>query len=165
MRPTTIRSALAGAALIAAAALGLAGCAASGDGPGASAPASAEPPVSTSPASTPPESSASFPPAVELSPRDDLVHEHVIEWSEVERVSDRETRLGFTIGTETCYGVRVAVRETADAVEIAVIEGTLPERADSACIQIVQFATVLVTTDTPIGDRALRPLDDVELHA
>lgn len=59
----------------------------------------------------------------------------------------------FTSGTPQCHGVHATVRETDDAVEIALRGGTPPEAVGKACILIAVQGTVAVPLANPLGDR------------
>lgn len=84
--------------------------------------------------------------------RDDLENEHVIEWQRYEQVSDTQIRVFFTTGSPRCYGARAVVEESAETVEIATIEGTLPD-APEVCTLEARFVSMLVETQNVIGDR------------
>ncbi|MGV0582429.1 MULTISPECIES: hypothetical protein [Mycobacteroides] len=59
----------------------------------------------------------------------------------------------FTSGTPQCHGVHATVRETDDAVAVALRGGTPPEAAGKACILIAVQGSLAVPLATPLGDR------------
>ncbi len=59
----------------------------------------------------------------------------------------------FTSGTPQCHGVHATVRETDDAVEIALHGGTPPEAVGKACILIAVQGSLTVPLASPLGDR------------
>ncbi len=59
----------------------------------------------------------------------------------------------FTSGTPQCHGVHATVRETDDAVEIALHGGTPPESVGKACILIAVQGSLAVPLANPLGDR------------
>ncbi|BAY00116.1 hypothetical protein MSTE_04824 [Mycobacteroides stephanolepidis] len=61
----------------------------------------------------------------------------------------------FTSGTPQCHGVHATVRETADAVEIALRGGTPPEAVGKACILIAVQGSLTVPLATPLADRSV----------
>lgn len=95
--------------------------------------------------------------------RDDLTHERVVEWTHYDEVAENQLRFFFMAGTPSCYGSRAVVEESGTAVSVAVIEGTLPDAPD-ACTDEGRFASLLVETDAPVGEREVLPLTDPDLH-
>lgn len=92
--------------------------------------------------------------------RDDLSHEHVRQWSNARELSGNRLRVDFTMGTPKCHGARAVVKERADTIDIAVMEGTLPD-APRNCTLETMLASVVVTLDEPVGERSLRHLESV----
>ncbi|WP_078293673.1 hypothetical protein [Mycobacterium sp. D16R24] len=59
----------------------------------------------------------------------------------------------FTSGTPQCHGVHATVRETDDAVEIALRGGTPREAVGRACVLIAVQGSLAVPLANPLGDR------------
>ncbi|MGO1319113.1 MAG: hypothetical protein ACTMIK_02535 [Galactobacter sp.] len=92
--------------------------------------------------------------------RDDLTHERVVPWSNATELSGNRLRVDFTMGSPKCTGARAVVEESTDTVDIAVLNGTLPE-APRNCTMEALLAAVVVELDEPLGDRTLRHLESV----
>lgn len=117
--------------------LGLAACAGpTGEGP-------------THPAQTPTDTART-----DVQPRDDLRHEHTVEWSRYEKLNDRTIRVYFLLDNPSCYGAHAQAHETATSIEISVIVGTLPD-APPNCAENAATVSILVATTTPIADRSI----------
>lgn len=69
----------------------------------------------------------------------------------------------FFAGSEHCYGVRSQVHETTERIEIAVLEGELPDAPD-VCTLEAREATLVVELDDPIGERDIVELTDPVLQ-
>jgi hypothetical protein len=67
--------------------------------------------------------------------------------------TDNAVNVNFTSGTDTCYGVHAAVRETSETVTVELHSGTLPEAVNRPCILIALFGTLEVPLQGPLGDR------------
>lgn len=93
----------------------------------------------------------------------DLTAERLVEWEDYEPVSDTRIRVHFFAGSEHCYGVRSQVHETVERIEIAVIEGELPD-APEVCTLEAREATLVVQLDAPIGERDIVALSDPTLQ-
>lgn len=91
---------------------------------------------------------------VDLASRDDLTDEHPIEWTRPDIVDDTSIRVHVTLESPSCHGVRTTTRETDALVTITVYAGTLPDAPD-VCPANAALASLLITTDQPIGDREL----------
>jgi hypothetical protein len=61
----------------------------------------------------------------------------------------------FTSGTPECFGVHAEVQETADIVAVKLRSGTQPEAVGRACTMIAVFATLPITLESPVGNRAV----------
>lgn len=96
--------------------------------------------------------------------RTDLVDEWVVEWERYEIIDENSIRFFFTTGPENCFGARAEVEETADAVQIAVIEGR-PAGGPEMCTLIARQASIVVETAEPIADREIIPLADPKLNS
>lgn len=88
------------------------------------------------------------------TPRDDLTDTHPVRWSRHELVGDDQVRVHYVIGTPTCYGVDVKVEESDARIVITILEGTIPG-APEACTQEARLGSMLVTLDSPAGDREI----------
>jgi hypothetical protein len=75
----------------------------------------------------------------------------VESWSRVG--NDRAVAVHFTSGTPACNGVHAATRETADAVTVALTDGSLPAAAGRMCIMLAVTGTLVVPLQSPLGDR------------
>ena len=56
------------------------------------------------------------------------------------------------MGNPSCYGVRAEVRESAAAVTIATLSGSVPDGPD-VCAAIAVETSLLVSLDAPVGQR------------
>lgn len=99
----------------------------------------------------------------DATPRDDLTHESVIPWSRYERVSANQLRFYYTGGDPACYGVRVDMHATDAILAAATIVGTIAD-APAECTLIASLSSVIITTDTPIGERTVIHLENPSLH-
>ena len=75
----------------------------------------------------------------------------VESWSRVG--GDRAIAAHFTSGTPACNGVQATTRETADAVIVSLIGGSLPASAGRMCIMLAVTGTLVVPLQSPLGDR------------
>lgn len=98
-----------------------------------------------------PSTSGSPAPEDEI-PRDDLVEERVLPWTDSANVSDTQIRVFFVAGNPACYGTRAITEQTDSEVAVAVIQGTLPE-APEACAALAFQGSLLIDLDAPLGDR------------
>lgn len=120
---------------------------------GTSAPASGG---STSHAAPTQDTTGQAPPDEE--PRTDLTDQQVVEWTNYEVVSERQLRFHFPTGTSECYGARTEVQEDDSGIQVATIVGLLPD-APGECSLVGRPASILVTTEEPVGDRAVEHLE------
>ena len=120
---------------------------------GTSAPASGG---STSHAAPTQDTTGQAPPDEE--PRTDLTDQQVVEWTDYEVVSERELRFHFPTGTPECYGARTEVRQDGSNIQVATIVGLLPD-APQECSLVGRPASILVTTEEPVGDRTVEHLE------
>lgn len=120
---------------------------------GTSAPASGS---STSHPAPTQEATGPAPPDEE--PRTDLTDQQVVEWTDYEVVSERQVRFHFPTGTPECYGARTEVRQDGSGIQVATIVGLLPD-APAECSLVGRPASILVTTEEPVGDRAVEHLE------
>lgn len=88
------------------------------------------------------------------TPRDDLTDTHPVRWTRHELVGEDQVRVHYAIGTPTCYGVDVRVEESDARIVITILEGTIPG-APEACTQEARLGSMLVTLDSPVGDREI----------
>lgn len=140
--------AIPGLATIALIGLLLAGCsAASSDG---------------STAYTPSETNVRSSAPQDETPRDDMTRESVAPWARYEKISANQLRFFSAGGDPACYGVRVATQETDTTIEVATLVGTKPG-APAECTLVASLSSVLVTTDKPIGTRAVTHLKNPPL--
>lgn len=98
-----------------------------------------------------PSTSGSPAPKDEI-PRDDLLEERVLSWTDSENVSDTQVRVSFVGGNPACYGTRAITEQTGSEVAVALIQGTLPE-APEACTALAFQGSLLIDLDAPLGDR------------
>jgi hypothetical protein len=98
---------------------------------------------------------------VDEEPRTDLAGQQVVEWTDYEVVSDQELRFHFQTGTPDCYGSRAAVEEDDSGIRVATIVGLLPD-APQDCPMVGRKASILVTTEAPVGDREVEHLEVAE---
>jgi hypothetical protein len=110
-------------------------------------------PVSSDTEGHPAETTTEMSPT-DVQPRDDLADEHAVEWIRSEQPSDREVRVYFLMGNPKCYGARAQVRETPNEIEIAVMEGTLPDAPEN-CALVAAEASILITLDMPVASRRI----------
>ena len=75
----------------------------------------------------------------------------VESWSRVG--NDRAVAVHFTSGTPACNGVHATTQETADAVTVTLIGGSLPPVAGRMCIMLAVTGTLVVPLKSPLGDR------------
>lgn len=92
--------------------------------------------------------------ATDVQPRSDLIGETMQPWSRYEQVSEDQLRFFVTTGTPYCYGVRYDLVETADTVQVATFTGELSDGPQTCTAEAVEVS-VLVSTEQPIGDRAI----------
>jgi ferric-dicitrate binding protein FerR (iron transport regulator) len=90
----------------------------------------------------------------DVQPRNDLRSERAVKWLRYEQLGDREIRVHFLMGNPRCYGVRSEVRDTAGAVEITVLEGTVPGAPQNCTLDAAE-ASLLVTVAAPVGGRRI----------
>lgn len=95
---------------------------------------------------------------VDEEPRTDLTGQQVVEWTDYEVVSDQQVRFHFPTGTPDCYGSRAAVEEDDSGIRVATIVGLLPD-APEDCALVGRVASILVTTEAPVGDRSVEHLE------
>lgn len=95
---------------------------------------------------------------VDDEPRDDLTGQQVVEWTDYEVVSERELRFHFPTGTPDCYGSRTAVEEDDSGIRVATIVGLVPGAPEN-CALVGRTASIVVTTETPVGDRTVEHLE------
>ena len=98
-----------------------------------------------------PSTSGSPAPEDEI-PRDDLVEERVLPWTDSANISDTQIRVFFVGGNPACYGTRTITEQTDSEVAVALIQGTLPE-ASEACTALAFQGSLLIDLDAPLGDR------------
>jgi hypothetical protein len=75
----------------------------------------------------------------------------VESWSRV--ANERAVAVHFTSGTPACNGVHATAQETADAVTVTLIGGSLPSVAGRMCIMLAVTGTLVVALSSPLGDR------------
>jgi hypothetical protein len=75
----------------------------------------------------------------------------VESWSRVG--TDQAVAVHFTSGTPACNGVHATTQETADAVTVTLIGGSLPPVAGRMCIMLAVRGTLVVPLKSPLGDR------------
>jgi hypothetical protein len=95
---------------------------------------------------------------VDDEPRTDLTGQQVVDWTHYEAVSDRQLRFHFPTGSPDCYGSRAAVEEDASRIRVATIVGLVPDAPEN-CSLVGRTASILVTTEAPVGDRAVEHLE------
>ncbi|MCY1159442.1 MAG: hypothetical protein MOP51_2467 [Citricoccus sp.] len=95
---------------------------------------------------------------VDDEPRADLTGQQVVEWTEYEVVSERELRFHFPTGSPDCYGARAAVEEDDSGIRVATIVGLVPDAPEN-CALVGRTASIVVTTETPVGDRTVEHLE------
>ncbi len=93
------------------------------------------------------------------TPRTDLRHEHVVEWTRWEAVSDTRLRVWCWQGNRAAYGVRAVVAEDDDAVRVATVTGTRPDAPDMTTMEALEVS-LLVDLAAPLGDRVVRQHPD-----
>lgn len=93
------------------------------------------------------------------TPRDDLLHEHVVEWSRWEPVSGTQLRVWCWTGNRTAYGVRAVVDEDDRAVRLATVTGTRPDAPEMTTMEASEVS-LLVDLAAPLGDRTVRQHPD-----
>src|SRR5699024_11376620 len=75
--------------------------------------------------------------------RTDLVDEWVVEWERYEIIDENSIRFFFNTGPENCFGARAVVEVTADAVQLAVIEGR-QDGGPEMCTLIARQASLVL---------------------
>ncbi len=118
-----------------------------------------EPDSSSDSTAAPAVTDSSSVPQVDDEPRNDMTNERIVEWDQVEAVSETSIRISFTADSESCFGTRAVVKESDVTIAVAVIEGTLPD-APEACTLEARAGSLVVETKEPIGDREIIPLLD-----
>jgi len=93
--------------------------------------------------------------ATDFGARTDLVDAHPIEIQGWSRAGDNRIALHFETGTPECFGVDAVVTETAEAVGVTVLGGTLPEAQDKMCIMIAVTGTLEVPLQQPLAERVV----------
>lgn len=84
--------------------------------------------------------------------RSDLINEQVVTWDRYTVLNPTTVRVGFGKAHSSCTGVRYEVQSSVTDITITVFEGAYPGAA-TACPEILEFASLVITLDTPIGHR------------
>lgn len=93
-------------------------------------------------------------PAVMFTDNPAIVDPHPMRAESFSRVADdRAIAVHFTTGTPQCYGVHATVQETAEAVTVELLGGTLPEAVGRACILIAVSGSLDIPLQSPLGAR------------
>ncbi|MDI3329573.1 MAG: hypothetical protein QJR09_02410 [Micrococcus sp.] len=115
-------------------------------------------PSSASTAHQAPTQDTSGEAVVDEEPRADLTGQQVIPWTDYEVVSERQLRFHFPTGSPDCYGSRAAVEEDDSGIRVATIVGLVPDAPEN-CALVGRTASILVTTEAPVGDRTVDHLE------
>ena len=99
-----------------------------------------------------PSASSSGAGSSDVAPRTDLRDVQRVEWSRYEQVGDSSVRVHFLMRDPRCFGVRADVSATDAAVQITVLEGTVPGAPDN-CTMDAAETSLLVTLQNPLGGR------------
>lgn len=87
-----------------------------------------------------------------------LKGEEPVQLLQYQVVSDKQIRVFFETGSDSCYGAKYEVKETPDAIEIKVVEGNY--LTTTFCTAEATFQSMLIDLKEPIGDREIRPLSN-----
>ena len=98
---------------------------------------------------------------VDEEPRTDLTGQQVVEWTDYEVVSEQQLRFRFPTGSPDCYGSRAAIEEDDSGIRVATIVGLVPDAPEN-CSMVGRNASILVTTEAPVGDREVEHLQVAE---
>lgn len=141
------RSVLLLAALLAAGACGV-------DAISASPPPDRHQPVSTT---LGPPTATGAPSPSPVEPKGGVADPRPVPWESATPVDGgKRVRLVWWSGVEPCTTLdRVAVRETAESVEITLYEGPAKDARDAVCIQVAVLKTTTVELDAPLGERKI----------
>jgi len=91
-----------------------------------------------------------------VAPQPGMAGVRAIPWDRYEVVEDRTIRIFFTSGVEPCYVLdRVGVAYRPTEVQITLFEGSDPQAAGQACIQLAVGKVVSVALDQPLAGRAV----------
>jgi len=94
--------------------------------------------------------------------RNDLRNESLSTWERYEIVSDTSIRVFFATGTRSCFGNRAVVVETPQEIQIALVEGRVPESLEMCTLEALR-TSFLLHTKKPVAGRKVVPLLEVEL--
>lgn len=78
-------------------------------------------------------------------------------WSHYQVINDRQIRVFYETGAETCYGVMPTLKETAETIEIGVMIGLRPDAViNKTCPAYATQASTVVDLQNPIGNRTIQ---------
>lgn len=91
-----------------------------------------------------------------------MCSEQIVEWLEYKVTDTHELTFVVLTGTDTCYGLRTVVDETDEAIEVAIVEGVLPD-APTHCTMVARYEKLKITTTAPAEELKVRSLDPAKV--
>ncbi|WP_223804365.1 hypothetical protein [Arcanobacterium haemolyticum] len=88
---------------------------------------------------------------------DAMRSEKIIDWMKYEITGIHEVTFTVTTGNPKCFGLRSAVKEAGDSLEVAIIEGYLPN-SPKHCAAIGRIEKLTVTTKSPAQSLNIRAM-------
>lgn len=88
--------------------------------------------------------------------------EQVVEWLEYEVTGTHELTFVVLTGTDTCYGLHTVVNETEETIEVAIVEGVLPD-APTHCALVARYEKLKIATTAPAEEPKVRSLDPAKV--
>lgn len=90
--------------------------------------------------------------------------EKIVNWEKYEVTGEHELTFTVTTGNPKCYGLRSVVKESNKSLQVAIVEGVLPN-APEVCAAMGMIEELTITTESPaqsLSVEAMAP-EDVEL--
>ncbi|CAB0837242.1 hypothetical protein FRC0326_00696 [Corynebacterium diphtheriae] len=94
-----------------------------------------------------------------------LHSEKLINWTKYEVLDSHELTFIANTGDPKCFKLRIVTKETDGLIEVAIVEGVLPE-APKHCTAVGKIEKLTVTTEAPAQNLNVRalPSREVELN-
>ena len=94
-----------------------------------------------------------------------LHSEEIINWTKYEVTDSHKLTFTANTGDPKCFKLRIVTKETNGRIEVAIVEGVLPD-APKVCTAVGRIEKLVVKTEAPAQDLDIRalPAEEVELN-
>ncbi len=88
--------------------------------------------------------------------------EKIVDWTKYEVTGANEVTFTVTTGDPKCFGLRSAVKESQDSLEVAIVEGVRPN-PPKECTAVGRIEEISVTTEFPARSLDIRTMPPEEV--